>query len=242
MTHSAPCRVGLSYDNKVKSLAFLLVLSLPMVPASLHRTPKVGDHAAYAMKAIIDLGGKDDVRFTGTFDEKVKAVEGEDVTTTVDSRIQVDVMGVARQGGALSSDRKEKLDGTLVSPARIDSTLLFGVPRIDRLRALYRPKDAVEVGASWWHTEAKNETFKAPPFSSYGKLEGDEKVGARDTWRVSIDANEVEEASPTHVKGMVWIDKADGSLVRGQWTMNGFVYSLTTPPMNARMELVRSDL
>ena len=99
----------------------------------------------------------------------------------------------------------------------------------------------MEIGASWWRNEGRDEEAKSPPFASYLRLEGEEKVGKRDTWRVSIDANEVDDEHPTHVKGMLWLDKSDGGLERGQWTIDGFTYSPTSPPGKGRFELSRVD-
>ena len=233
MRPGAPCR----YTREVVPLAFLA-----LAPVVLRRAAKVDDRAQYAMKALIDLGGQDDVRFTGIFNERVRSVEAGAVTTAVESRVTVDVMGIVRQGGLLTSERVEKPDGTLVAPARVEATLLFGVPRIDRLRGFYFPAGPVEAGTGWWHTEPGNEGFKAPPFSSYIKLEAEEKIGRRDVWRASLDANEVEDAAPVRVKGVVWLDKADGSLIKGQWTISGYVYGGATAPLNARYELTRVEI
>ena len=220
-------------------LAFLLAV-VPPGSVALRRSPKVGDHAIYALRALIDLGGKDDIRFEGSLNETVKRIDGETIATAIESRVSVDALGIVRQGGTLSSTREERLDGTLLAAAKIDPTLLFAGPRVDRLRTLYLPKVPVEAGASWWHTEGKDEVLKSPPFSSFQRLEGAEKIGDRDAWRLSVEANEADDANPVHVKGMVWIDKSDGSLVRGQWTIDGFVYDAKTPAMHARLELVRT--
>lgn len=211
-------------------------------PITLKRTPKVDDKAMYAMGALIDLGGQDDVRFTGSLNERVKSVEGDTVTTAVESRVSVEVLGVVRQGAMIQSDRVEKLDGTTVSPGKMESTLLFAGARVDRLRTFYLPPAGVEIGEGWWRTEKRNDGFKAPPFSSFLKLEGEEKMGKRDVWRASVDANEADEAAPVHVKGMVWLDKADGSLVKGQWTISGYVHNANTPAMTARYELTRVEI
>ncbi len=221
--------------------ALLLVL-LPTAPVTLKRTPKVDAKVMYAMKALIDLGGKDDIKFTGTFNEKTKSLDDGKITTAIESRVSVEVLGIVRQSAMMESQRVEKADGSLLVAAKTDSTLLFAAPRIDRLRAFIFPAAPVEIGVGWWQLSEKDDNLKAPPGSAYFKLEGDEKVGDRDTWRCSIDAREVDIEYPTHVKGMVWLDKTDGSMLRGQWTIDGFVLNATTPPMNARLELSRVDL
>ncbi len=218
------------------ALALLLI-----APASLKRTPAVGARVVYAVKATIDLGNQGEVRYSGKSEEQVKTVEKGLLTTTVETAVTVDVMGVVREGRPVVSERVERLDGTIVTAAKADSVVLFATPRIDRLRSFYAPVAAVEIGAGWWRTEEKDDAAKSPPFSSYLKLEGEEKVGARDTWRVSIDANEVGDEHPAHVKGMLWIDKADGALERGQWVIDGFTFSATAPPGKARYELSRTD-
>ena len=217
----------------------LLLLAAPGVP--LARTPRVDDRAVYALRALIDLGGQDDVRFTGTVKERVKAVESGTVTTEVETAISVDLAGVVRQGRPVASDRVERLDGELVTPAKIDETLLFATPRVDRLRAFYPPAAPVAVGASWWRTGERSEAFKAPPFASHFQLEGEEKLGARDVWRVASDATEAADERPARVRGMLWLDKADGSLVRGQWTLDNFTYGPTDPSSHARLELSRVE-
>ncbi len=52
---------------------------------------------------------------------------------------------------------------------------------------------------------------------------------------------DVDDASPVHVKGMLWLDKTDGSLVRGQWAIDGYTYSASSPPLHAKYELARAD-
>ena len=210
-------------------------------PILLARTPKVDDRATYALRAVIDLGGQDDVRFTGTFKERVSAVAGEVLTTSVETKISVELMGVVRESRSIASDRVERLDGTLLSPAAVDGTVLFATGRVDRLRAFYAPAAPVEIGAGWWRTEGRNDALKSPAFSSYLKLVGTEKIGERDTWQVSLDANEADDERPTHVKGMLWLDKANGALVRGQWTLDGFSYGETVSTSKARLELTRTD-
>lgn len=140
---------------------------LALAPVTLARTPKVDDRAVYAVRAVIDLGGQDDVRFSGTSIERVKAVADGLVTTAVGFQVSVDVMDVVRQSRAIESDRVERLDGTLVTASKSDSTLLFVTPRMDRLRAFYPPAKPVEIGAAWWHTEERRDDVKVPPFSSY---------------------------------------------------------------------------
>ena len=220
----------------------MLLASLLIAPVAFVRTPKVDDRATYSLAALIDLGGQDDVRFEGTFRERVKAVENGRVTTSVSSLVRVDVMGVVREGRAVESDRVEGLDGSVVEAAKVDGVLLFATLRVDRLRAFYPPEKPVESGVGWWRTEGRRDESKAPPFSSYLVLLGEEKVGTRDAWRVSLDAGEVAEDRPVRVRGMVWIDKGDGSLVKGQWTIDGFTYSATAPPGNARLEMTRTDV
>ena len=212
-----------------------------LAPVSLARTPTIGARVSYAMRASIDLGPRGEVRYSGKVDETVKAVEKDLLTTAVEATTTVEAMSVSRQGRPILSDRVERLDGTLVTPAKPDEVVLFATTRVDRLRAFYVPSAPVEIGGAWWHTEGKGEPSKSPPFSSYLKLEGEEKVGVRDTWRVSLDANEVEDEHPTHVRAMLWIDKADGALERGQWQIDGFVYSPTAPPSTAKLELSRTD-
>ena len=214
---------------------------LSLTPVILKRSASPDEKAAYSVKALIDLGGRDDVRFEGTLSCRVRSVVNGTVTIAAQSQITVDVMGVARQGRPVASERIERVDGSLVQGERFDSTLLFAVPRVDRLRAFVYPSAPVEIGAGWWHTEPPQVAIKAPPYASYLKLEGEEKIGERDAWRTSVDATEVDTDAPVHVKGMLWLDKKDGSLVRGQWTVTGYVPNASTPPMSARIELSRTD-
>ncbi|RYG22636.1 hypothetical protein EON82_16500 [bacterium] len=218
-----------------------LVLLVGSAPVTLKRSPKPDDRASYAMKALIELPGQDGIRFTGTWNEKVRSVEAGKVTTAVESRVSVDVLGIVRQSAMISSDRVETLDGALITASKVDPTLLFGVPRVDRLRSFYFPSGPVEIGNAWWHTSPANGDLKAPPSASYLKLEGEEKIGQRETWRASVDAHEVDDPNPVNVKGMLWLDKNDGSLVRGQWTIQGFVRDAQTPPMSARIEFSRTN-
>ena len=210
-----------------------------LAPVTLARLPKLGERARYRLGAVIDLPGQEPVRFEGTLDEKVRSVEKETVTTDVTSRISVDLTGIVRQGLPIESIRVEKTDGEILTSSKIDGTLLFATPRVDRLRAVYFPSFPVEIGAGWWRTRAKDES---PPFASYLTLVGEEKIGAWDSWRISIDASEADDARPIRVKGVVWIDKADGSLVKGQWTVEGFAFSPTAALRDARFELTREAL
>ena len=208
-----------------------------LVPVLLRRTPTVDARATYAIRAVIELGGDDDVRFTGSSKERVAAVEDGTIATSVETKLSVDVMGVVREGRTILSTRTERTDGTLVTPAKLDPTALFATSRTERLRVLFAPAAPVEIGEGWWRTAPKGEQGAA--FSSYSRLEGEEKAEGRDAWRVSTDAREAGDDAPVRVRGMLWIDKTDGSLVRGQWTIEGFTYSPTAPPGNARLEYTR---
>ena len=222
-------------------LGALLLAGASAAPVELKRAPKPDDHASYAMKALIELSGQEGIKFTGTWNEKVRSVQAGTMTTAVESRVSVEVLGIVRQSAIVSSDRVETLEGALIAASKADPTLLFAVPRVDRLRQFYFPSKAVEVGDAWWHLSPADPNLKAPPSASYLKLEGDEKIGDRDTWRASLDAHEVDDENPVHVKGMLWLDKANGALIRGQWTIQGFVHDAQTPPMNARLEFARTD-
>jgi hypothetical protein len=223
-------------------LGALVLAGASSAPTVLKRTPKVDDRATYEMKALIELEGQDGIKFTGTWNERVRSVEGGKVTTAVESRVSVEVLGIVRQSAIVTSDRVETIDGALITASKADPTLLFAAPRVDRLRQFYFPTGSVEIGDAWWHTSpAEGATLKAPPSACYSKLEGEEKIGDRDTWRTSVDASEVDDPNPVHVKGMLWLDKTNGSLVRGQWTVQGFVHDPQTPAMNARLEFTRKD-
>ena len=211
-----------------------------LAPVTLARLPKPGERARYRLGAVIDLEGQQGVQFAGTLDEKVRSVEEGQVTTEVTSQLSVDMAGVNRQGLPVDSVRVDRLDGELVTPSKIDSTLLFATPRVDRLRAVYLPSKPIEIGSGWWRTQTREEG--KVPFASYLTLIGEEKVDGWETWRISLDANEADEARPIHVKGMVWIDKTDGSLVKGQWTIEGFAFSPTAALRDARFELTRLPL
>lgn len=217
----------------------MLTLSLVLAPVLFRRVVKVDDVVRYDMRATIALtGGNDDVRFSGTSEQKVKSLDGDTLTLAVKDQVRLESGSLVREGRAVESVQTERLDGTLLTVAKTDPTVLFADPRVDRLRQFYPPSKPVEIGATWWRTSPADQK---PPSSSYFVFEGEEKVGNRDTWRIRLDANEVGDPHPTHVKGMLWIDKADGWLDRGQWTIDGFAYSETAPPLSARLELSRKE-
>ena len=235
--HSAPQRQD---GHHPSALMLSTIALLVLAPTALAWSPKAGDQARYRIGAVIDLQGQEGVLFGGTLDEKVRSVEDGLVTTEVVSQLSVDMAGVNRQGLPVESVRVQKIDGDLVTASKIDATLLFATPRVDRLRSVYQPAKPVEIGSGWWRTQGKAEG--SPPFASYLTLSGEEKIGEWDTWKIALDATEADDPRPIHVKGMVWIDKTDGSLVKGQWSIDGFAFSPTAALRNARYELTREAL
>lgn len=222
------------------SVAFF-ALSLLFAPVDLHRSPKVGAKVSYSLRATLGAGEQDAARYSGKITEEVKSVNGDSFVTESVAKIDVEILGTVQARAPHTSARTEKLDGTLVAAGRIDPLALFSVGRVDRLRGLYFPTGSVNVGDGWWHLGKADDSLKGGAFSSYGKLVGEEKVNDRDTWKLSVDAREVDVPDAIHVKGMVYLDKADGSLVWGQWQIEGFVAREGDPAATARVELKRVD-
>jgi hypothetical protein len=56
--------------------------------------------------------------------------------------------------------------------------------------------------------------LSAVPFSADFKLDGDEKIGSHDTWKIEGTVKESEGKAPATSKSIYWVDKTDGSMVK----------------------------
>jgi hypothetical protein len=208
--------VGLS------AIAALSLTALAMQSAAiLKRVAKTGDVAKFRMKADIDYQGSA-VSFTGLITEKVTKV-AEDGQYTIESATtegKVNFAGAEMATDAQGSSASTsvfKSNGEIVSIAaeQSDPNLL----RLANLLSLRFSSNAVKVGDSWEIAIAKNEQG-AVEAKGVCKLEAQEKVGERDTYRIHGTLKETIEKEPAAVDATYWVDVKDGSLVKltGTWT------------------------
>lgn len=208
---------------KLVSVGLLTVLAALSFAqgANLKRVAKVGDVTKFKIKADIEIQGMQ-AAFTSTMIEKVLKIEDngnihtESSQTDTKIKIGADEMDAGNDGGGaqttISTPWGEviELKGDMVDA---------NAYRVANMNAIRVPDKVLNVGDTWENITKADKKLGTVSATAKFKVEKAEKIGSFDTLCISYDFKESEGSEPAGSTGKVWINTADGSMVKlvGEW-------------------------
>lgn len=234
----------------LSSIAAAVILgSAPSQDAKIVWAPKPGTSVNYNMKVIVEMAMQGQ---TMTMDismlsvNKILKVENGEVTmesTVKDMKMLMDGQAFNPPG----SDGNEevppvtsvtKLNGILVS--RKGGDMMSGSMRAEQMNVFIYPASAVKVGDSWFHDFPANKEHNIPVAKAKFTLQGEEMVGKYQCWKIEKVYAETEEAKGFSAMGTLWIDKADGNMVKYDGNFQNVQFAEMMPPSSGTVKLTRA--
>jgi hypothetical protein len=187
---------------------------------SLKPRPKAGDQRQYKVSAEFNSD-----QFQAKFSQDqlqkildVKADGGYTVETT-NTNTKIEVSGQSVDGPEDKStstheatNRVTKIEGSQAPDAT--------VYRLARLNTFEAPDKTVSVGDTFDVTVPADSKLGTPAQKNTYKVEAMEKVKDWDTAKITFTHEETEGTDKSSIKGTVWINTADGSMVKNEGTWN----------------------
>lgn len=210
----------------MKRLGLLLLLGAAALVLAqgvpIARTAKVGDVATYSLTITLNLFG-DVAVYTSKVTEKVVEISATGDISVEKSQTDYKATMFGDEATVVDQDMPKpvythKPNGTLVG---VKSELqVADVYRMAELEAVRLPEKAVAVGETYTIEVAANAKLGTHKAKSTYKIEAEEKVGTYDTIMASFTYAEQIPSDPAGSIGKVWINKADGSVVKleAEWT------------------------
>jgi len=208
---------------------------------TIKRTPKEGEVLKYKLKAELDLSGTS-VTVTGNVIEKTIKVEADGKYTVESSQTDSKVtfggqeMPVPEQGADVSvySALGELLE------TRGPGAENPNARRISNMNEFVQPAKAVNVGDTWSKEIKADEKTGAVAATATYKVEGEEKIGAFDVLKISVNFKETG-SDPATLEGSFFLNKADWTMVKFLGTYKNTPFPGAPGPANASFELLRSE-
>ena len=230
-------QLGLKVAYSVMAVSLCLTASAIQGGIVLKRVVKAGDVVKYRLGADLPIGGST-ANFTGLISEKITKAAA-DGGYTVESK---NTEGKVTYQGT-SVDTKDTLS-TMTFNAAGQITLIVSdqddpnTYRMANLQAFQYPSAAVKLGDSWQVEVKKDDKGSVDAKGTY-KIEGEEKLGERDTYRIHAMIKESIDNEPASVDATYWIDAKDFSVVKvtGTWTNAPFPSPIG--PATARITMIR---
>jgi hypothetical protein len=214
----------MKFSIKTLTLLGLATLAALVVAAdgtSLKYAPKEGTSRKYKLSAVFDAGGTS-ANVTGEVTEKISKVDaatGDVTEERLQGALTVDVGGqtIPVDAGPPST-MVYHADGSLVEIR--GEGLNPSTYRLATLSTVRFPKDPVAADGTWKVEIPANEKTGVVKTNAEYKVLGMEKLMGIDTIKISSSVKEAEGDAPASSEGIVWINVADGTVVKfdGTWT------------------------
>lgn len=209
----------------MKRLPLFLLLGLAVIALAqspLVRTAKVGDIATFSLKMTLTVFG-DEAIYTSTVQEKVVEVSAEGNISIEKSQTNYKATLFGEEAIVANEDIPKpvytsKPNGAIVG---IKSELQKAdVYRMAEFEAVRLPAKAVAVGDTYSVEIAANTKLGTHKAKADYKIEASEMVANYDTFVATFTYAEQIPDNPASSAGKVWINKADGSVVKleATWT------------------------
>jgi hypothetical protein len=224
-------------------LAFALVavaaFALASQDFSVARKPRAGDLLRYRMEADTTVSGQR-VKFVGTIQERILEVRPDGAyvieRTQTDGSIEVAgeriVMPPQNPTRTVRGAAGELLDieGTMVGPQSF---------RMEHLGSILPPTRNVRIGDSWTH-EIRSDVRAGgiAARAEYTVLE-EERLEGWDTLKIRATVRETSGDRPAAVESTIWIDRADGTMVRSESNWTNAPFPGTVVPAAATVTMMR---
>ena len=208
--------------------------------ASFKRVLKVGDTMKFKLKADLEFGGQQ-VVFTADLMEKVTDV-GADGNYKIEASQSDGKMNMNGQESdvpdqAHSNTTTYNASGEILEI--VGDSVEAGAYRMATLGVMKAPDAPAKIGDSWTYKIVANAKTGVVNGTADYKYLGNEKVGDRDTVKVSVKVKESEGSDPAGNEGTVWLDIKDFSLVKSDTAWTNPPIPNAPPNMNAKVLVTR---
>jgi len=203
------------------------------------RTPKAETIVRYTIEAKSTVQGQE-VIFKATNTERVSAVaeKGNYSIESVQSGVEVQFAGQkipTDQSMTETTTYDTKGDVVEIKGDNVDSTNY----RMANAVALHFPEDKVKPGEGWERKIEANEKKGIVEATASYKLTGTEKVDDLDTLKIDVTYRENKGEKPISCTGTLWIDSKDGSLVKGNLSLENAPLGLSPEPVSMTATITR---
>ncbi len=204
-------------------IAAILVAPLSFAQDSvvLKRTAKVGEVAKFKLVVDTEISGMV-IKFTANVKESVAETK-DDGGFSIKSEQADAVLNIGGQeqpapgGVGDSATTIYAANGSVVEIKSDEAST--DAYRLANLQAFLYPKEAVAVGGKWEAVVAENKKNETPEVKMNYEVVAKESLGTRTVFKVTFSAVESSGSNPASNKGTVWVDIANGMVVKSesQW-------------------------
>lgn len=208
--------------------------------ASFKRVLKVGDTMKFKLKADLEFSGQQ-VGFTSNVQEKVTDVGADGgykiESSQSDSKINMNGQEQDVPDQAHSNTTSYNAAGEIleITGDNVES----GAYRMATLGVLKAPDAPAKIGDAWTYKIAANSKTGVVNSTADYKYLANEKIGDRDTVKVSVKVHENEGSDPASNEGTVWLDVKDFSMVKSDTTWANAPIPGAPGPINGKVVLTR---
>lgn len=213
--------------------AFLLALQ----PVTLQRAPAVGETTRFDLKMETTWEGKSLV-FSGRQEESVTAVNLDGTFEMTSKQISSKVSYDGQESDVPAGEPTIFRYGPDNEPlALIGDRVDADAFRLTRVTTVIFPTEGVTEGGTWTRELRDDPEQSLPPVKLRFTFEGSESVAGNETYRIKIEAEELDGDFPTKVTGHVWVSSKTGAMVKAKYVIdeapvagNRFDINLTIEP------------
>lgn len=203
------------------------------------RVPKAETIVRYKIEAKSTVQGQD-VVFRATNTERVSAVEekGSYSIESVQSGVEVEFAGQkipTDQSMTETTTFDATGDVVEIKGDTVDATNY----RMANAVSLHFPTDKVKPGEGWERKIQGNDKKGIVDATASYKLSGTEKVDDWDTLKIDVTYRETKGEKPISCTGTLWIDSKDGSLVKGNLSLENAPLGLSPEPVSMTATITR---
>jgi hypothetical protein len=205
------------------------------------RQPKQGDVVRYRVEMQFSLWGEE-VTYKSLLTERISVVE--DTGNYVIETAQSEYSAAFGEDEVNVSDRDMPQTATVYGP-RGDIIQVRGslandaVYRMSNLGAVRLSQSPVVMGGSWTSKVAADTKTGVREATATYTLEGEEKIGEWDSYRVKLEYKEAGENDPASAEGTVWISKSDSNVTKYQAEWKNAPVPGLPNPVTVRVSYVR---
>jgi hypothetical protein len=203
----------------VATLAAAVLASALTADYTLNYTPKVGTVTKYKMTGNFDFEGQE-IMFTANVTNKVTKVNPDGSYTMEEAQTDAKVsFGGQEMEAPAGSPNMTTFDAAGrvldIQGDMVDASAY----RTAAMSTFYKPSKAVKLGDSWTVDLKADEKIGTVESKATYTVEAEEQVGQWKTVRISYEVKEVSGSTPASSSGKIWIDPADGEMVKveGVW-------------------------
>lgn len=205
--------------------------------------PKTGDTTKYRLTTKASIQGTD-MSFAALLTMKVKDVkEDKIVVEETQSEISVkfgDQDFSSMMPASITSTTTMKPDGTVLE-RKSEMPEEAGGERLSAALEYRYPAKAIEKGGTWGFKAEADSAKKLPAREATYTYVGDEEVGAFKTYKITYSYKETEGSTPMTVTGTLWMNQANGDVIKGSYAMKNVEFQEGMGASDATAEIIRVD-